>query len=155
MLKFFVRRPITTLMFVLVWVLLGLVAYPKMNIERTPSLDFPMVTATFVYPGASSDEIESQVIRKAEDAISEVPGVKHITSHIFENSGFIMTEFNLGVNANDKAAEIKTKIDGLASQFPDNLKQPVVEKMNPLQQAVVDIVLRGPSSTDIKQYVDE
>ena len=155
MLKFFVRRPITTLMFVLVWVLLGLVAYPRMNIERTPSLDFPMVTATFTYPGASSDEIESQVIKKAEDAISEVPGVKHITSRIFENGGFIMTEFNLGVNANDKAAEIKTKIDGLASQFPDDLKQPVVEKMNPLQQAVVDIVLRGPSSTEIKQYIDD
>lgn len=155
MLKFFVRRPVTTLMFVLVWVLLGLVAYPRINIERTPSLDFPMVTATFVYPGASSDEIESQVIKKAEDAISEVPGVKHITSRIFENGGFIMTEFNLGINANDKAAEIKTKIDSLASQFPDDLKQPVVEKLNPLQQAVVDVVLRGPSSEEIKQYVDD
>lgn len=155
MLKFFVRRPITTLMFVLVWVLLGLVAYPRINIERTPSLDFPMVTATFVYPGASSDEIESQVIKKAEDAISEVPGIKHITSRIFENGGFIMTEFDLGVNANDKAAEVKTKIDALASQFPDDLKQPVVEKMNPLQEAVIDIVLRGPSSTDIKQYIDD
>ena len=155
MLKFFVRRPVTTLMFVLVWVLLGLVAYPKMNIERTPSLDFPMVTATFVYPGASSDEIESQVIKPAEDAISEVPGIKHITSRIFENGGYIMTEFNLGVDANDKAAEVKTKIDALASEFPDDLKQPVVEKMNPLQQAVVDIVLRGPSATDINQYIDD
>ncbi len=155
MLKFFVRRPITTLMFVLVWVLLGVVAYPKMNIERTPSLDFPMVTATFVYPGASSDEIESQVIKRAEDAISEVPGIKHITSRIFENGGYIMTEFNLGVDANDKAAEVKTKIDALASEFPDDLKQPVVEKMNPLQQAVVDIVLRGPSATDINQYIDD
>ena len=155
MLKFFVRRPITTLMFVLVWVLLGLVAYPRINIERTPSVEFPMVTASFVYPGASSDEIESQVIKRAEDAISEVPGVKHITSRIYENGGFIMTEFNLGVNANDKAAEVKTKIDALAAQFPDDLKQPVVEKMNPLQQAVMDIVLRGPSSTDIKQYIDD
>ena len=155
MLKFFVRRPITTLMFVLVWVLLGLVAYPRMNIERTPSLDFPMVTATFVYPGASSDEIESQVIKKAEDAISEVPGIKHITSRIFENGGYIMTEFNLGVDANDKAAEVKTKIDALASVFPDDLKQPVVEKLNPLQQAVVDIVLRGPSATEIDQYIDD
>ena len=155
MLKFFVRRPITTLMFVLVWVLLGLVAYPKMNIERTPSLDFPMVTATFVYPGASSDEIESQVIKKAEDAISEVPGIKHITSRIFENGGFIMTEFNLGINANDKAAEVKTKIDALASEFPDDLKQPVVEKLNPLQEAVVDIVLTGPTATEIQQYIDD
>ena len=155
MLKFFVRRPITTLMFVLVWVLLGIVAFPKMNIERTPPLDLPMVTATFVYPGASSDEIESQVVKKAEDAISQIPGVKHITSRIFENGGFIMTEFNLGLDANDKAVEVKTKIDGLASDFPKDLKQPVVEKLNPLQQPVVDIVFRGPSSTQIKQYIDD
>ena len=51
MLKFFVRRPVTTVMFVLFWVVLGFVSFPKMNIERTPSVDMPMITATFVYPG--------------------------------------------------------------------------------------------------------
>ncbi|MBR1380408.1 MAG: efflux RND transporter permease subunit [Alphaproteobacteria bacterium] len=155
MLNFFVRRPVTTVMFVLVWVVLGFVAIPKMNIERTPSLDFPMVTTRFVYPGASSDEIESQVIKKAEDAISEVPGIKHITSRIFENGGYIMTEFNLGVNANDKASEIKSKIDALASEFPDDLKQPVVEKLNPLQESVADIVLRGAPARDLEKYIDD
>lgn len=154
MLKFFVTRPITTLMFVLFWVVLGLVSFPKMNIERTPSLDFPMVTATFVYPGAEPSEIESQVIKKAEDAISEVPALKKITSQAFENGGYVMAEFNLGVNVNDKAAEVKTKIDALASEFPDALKQPVVEKLNPLQESVVDIVLRGADARDLEEYVD-
>ncbi len=154
MLNFFVRRPITTLMFVLFWVVLGLVSFPKMNIERTPSLDFPMVTATFVYPGAEPAEIESQVIKKAEDAIAEVAGLKKLTSRAFENGGYVMAEFNLGVNVNDKAAEVKTKIDGLASDFPDALKQPVVEKLNPLQESVVDIVLRGASARDLEEYVD-
>ncbi len=155
MLKFFVRRPVTTIMFVLVWVVLGLVSIPKMNIERTPSLDFPMVTVRFIYPGASSEEIESQVIKKAEDAVSEVPELKHITSRIFENGGYIMTEFNLGVDANDKASEVKSKIDALASEFPDELKQPVVEKLNPLQESVVDIVLRGADARDLEKYVDD
>lgn len=154
MLKFFVTRPITTLMFVLFWVVLGLVSFPKMNIERTPSLDFPMVTATFVYPGAEPSEIESQVIKKAEDAISEVPALKKITSQAFENGGYVMAEFNLGVNVNDKASEVKTKIDALASEFPDALKQPVVEKLNPLQESVVDIVLRGGDARDLEEYVD-
>ena len=85
MLKFFVKRPVTTVMFVLLWVVLGIVAFPKMNVERTPALDFPMVTATFVYPGAAPVEIESQVIKKAEDAISQVPELKKITSQAFEN----------------------------------------------------------------------
>ena len=90
MLKFFVRRPVTTVMFVLLWVVLGLVSFPKMNIERTPALDFPMVTATFVYPGAAPAEIESQVIKKAEDAMSQVAGLKKLTSQAFENGGYVM-----------------------------------------------------------------
>ncbi len=154
MLKFFVRRPITTLMFVLVWVVLGLVSFPKMNIERTPSVDFPMVTATFVYPGAAPEEIESQVVKRAEDAISEVSELKNIISYAYENSAFVMAEFNLGVNVNDKATEIKTKLDSLISEFPDNMDQPVVEKLNPLQESVVDIVLHGADARDLEEYID-
>ena len=155
MLKFFVKRPVTTVMFVLLWVVLGLVAFPKMNIERTPALDFPMVTATFIYPGAAPAEIESQVIKKAEDAMSQVPEVKKITSQAFENGGYVMAEFNLGVNVNDKASEVKSKIDALASEFPSDLKQPVIEKLNPLQTSVVDIALSGASLRDLKEYADD
>ncbi|MBR3782128.1 MAG: efflux RND transporter permease subunit [Alphaproteobacteria bacterium] len=155
MLKFFVRRPITTLMFVLVWVVLGLVSFPKMNIERAPSVDFPMVTATFVYPGASPEELESQVIKRAEDAISEVSELKSITSYVFENSGMVMAEFNLGANVNDKSTEIKNKLDSLRMEFPTDMEQPMVEKLNPLEESVVDIVLTGADARDLEEYVDD
>ncbi len=155
MLKFFIKRPVTTVMFVLLFVVLGLVSYPKMNIERTPALDFPMVTATFIYPGAAPAEIESQVIKKAEDAMSQVPELKKLTSQAFENGGYVMAEFNLGVNVNDKASEVKSKIDALASEFPTDLKQPVIEKLNPLQTSVVDIALSGASLRDLKEYADD
>ena len=154
MLKFFVKRPITTIMFVLLFVVLGLVSFPKMNIERTPALDFPMVTATFVYPGAAPAEIESQVIKKAEDAISQVPELKKLTSQAFENGGYVMAEFNLGVNVNDKASEVKSKIDALASEFPTDLRQPVIEKLNPLQTSVVDIALHGSNLRDLREYTE-
>ena len=155
MLKFFVRRPITTLMFVLVWVVLGLVSFPNMNIERTPALDFPMVTATFIYPGASPSELESQVVKRAEDAMSEVSELKKITSYVYENSAMVMAEFNLGVNVNDKSSEIKNKLDALRMEFPTDMEQPVVEKLNPLQQSVVDIVIRGADARDVEEYVDD
>ena len=133
MLKFFIRKPVTTIMFVLFFVILGIVSFPKMNIERTPSVDFPYVTATFVYPGASSAEIETQVAKKAENAMSEVAGVKKISSQVYENMAYVIAEFNLGVNVDDKANEVKAKIDGLANDFPTDLKQPVIAKLNPLQ----------------------
>ncbi|MFA7188276.1 MAG: efflux RND transporter permease subunit [Alphaproteobacteria bacterium] len=155
MIKFFVKRPITTLMFVLFWVVLGIVALPKMNVERTPAIDFPMVTATFIYPGATPEEIESQVIKKAEDSISEVAGLKKLTVQVFENGGYVMAEFNLGVNVNDKSSEIKAKLDSISSEFPSDLKKPVVEKLNPLQESVVDIILQGADSRDLEQYVKD
>lgn len=155
MLKFFVRRPITTLMFVLVWVVLGFVSFPNMNIERTPALDFPLVTATFVYPGASPEELESQVVKRAEDAMSEVSELKKISSYVYENSAMVMAEFNLGVNVNDKSSEIKNKLDSLLTEFPDDMEQPMVEKLNPLQESVVDIVIRGADARDVEEYVDD
>lgn len=155
MLKFFIRKPVTTIMFVLFFVILGVVSFPKMNIERTPSVDFPYVTATFIYPGASSEEIETQVVKKAENAMSEVAGVKKITSQIYENMAYVISEFNLGVNVDDKANEVKAKIDGLANEFPDDLKQPVIAKLNPLQTPVLDIVIRGGNPRDIEKYVTD
>ena len=154
MLKFFVRRPITTLMFVLVWVVLGLVSFPNMNIERSPALDFPMVTATFIYPGAAPQELESQVVKRAEDAMSEVSELKRIISYVYENSAMVMAEFNLGVNVYDKANEVKTKLDALTAEFPSDMEKPIVEKLNPLQQSVVDIVLKGSDARALEEYVD-
>ncbi|MCL2331523.1 MAG: efflux RND transporter permease subunit [Proteobacteria bacterium] len=151
MIRFFIKHPVTTVMFVLFWVVLGITSWPRMNVETTPPIDLPMITATFIYPGASPDEIESQVIKRAEDAISEVAGVKKITSQAFENGGMVMAEFNLGLNVNDKAAEVKAKIDAIGD-FPDALKKPVVEKLNPLQQPVMDIVLLGANVRDLQQF---
>ncbi len=154
MLKFFVRRPVTTVMFVLFWVVLGLVSFPKMNIERTPPVDLPIVTATFVYPGAAPAEIESQILQRAEDAISEVSELDTITSYGYENSGMVLAQFNLGVDVNDKASEVKNKLDALLSEFPSDMERPMVEKLNPLQQSVIDIVLYGADSRDLEEYVD-
>jgi len=155
MLKFFIRKPVTTIMFVLFFVILGIVSFPKMNIERTPSVDFPYVTATFIYPGATPEEIETQVVKRAENAMSEVAGVKKITSQVYENSAFVMSEFNLGVNVDDKANEVKAKIDGLANEFPTDLKQPLIAKLNPLQTPVLDIVIRGGNPRDIEKYISD
>lgn len=155
MLKFFVRRSVTTVMFVLFWVILGFYSFNSMNIERTPSLDFPYVTASFVYPGAEPAEIESQILKKAEDAMSEVAGLKKLTSQAYENGGYVMAEFNLGVDVNDKASEVKSKIDALSSEFPEDMNQPVVEKLNPLQESVIDIAIYGDNARELYEYADE
>ncbi|MCL1902360.1 MAG: efflux RND transporter permease subunit [Alphaproteobacteria bacterium] len=155
MIKFFVKNPVTTVMFVLFFVVLGIVSFPKMNVESRPSVDFPFVTAMFVYPGASPSEIESQVIKRTEDAISEIAGIKKISSQAFENGAHVMAEFNLGVNVNDKSAEVKAKLDALANEFPEAMRKPVVEKLDPLQESVIDIVISGGDAKVTERFVSD
>jgi len=142
-------------MFVLLWVALGIAAFPRMNIENRPPIDFPMATATFVYPGASPLDMESLIVKRAEDAMSEIAGLKKITSNVFENGAFIMVEFNFGENVNDKSSEMKGKLDGLAGDFPEDMRAPVVEKLNPLQEPVLDIVLSGADARDLDMFVKD
>lgn len=155
MLKFFVKRPVTTLMFVLFWVVLGLVAYPKMNVERMPPMDFPMVSTTVLYPGAGPAEIETQVVKPVENVISQVAGIKKITSYVYENYAYIMTEFNLGENGLEKQQEIKGMVDSILYNLPDGIESPVVKKLNILQQSVLDMAISGVNLRDAYDFVDK
>ncbi|MDR2268979.1 MAG: efflux RND transporter permease subunit [Rickettsiales bacterium] len=155
MIKFFVHRPITTLMFVLFWVVLGIVSYPKMNVERMPPMDLPMVTTTLLYPGAGPAEIESQVVKPVEDVISKVSGIKKITSQVYDNYAYIITEFNLEEDGMEKQQEIKGQVDSIVYDLPDQLEQPVVRKLNILQQTVMDLAISGVDLRDAYDFVDD
>jgi HAE1 family hydrophobic/amphiphilic exporter-1 len=128
-------------MFVLVWVLLGAVSLPKMGIERTPPMDFPMVTTTLIYPGANPAEVEEQVIKPIENAISEVAQIKRLSAQAFESGGFVMAEFALGTDINHKLLEVKDKVEAIVQTLPKDLKRPRIEKLNIMQEPVLDIAL--------------
>ena len=72
MIRLFVKRPAMTLVFVLIFVVMGIVSFSNLLIESTPKMDFPMVTIQTFYNGASPAEIETQVIKKIEDAVAEI-----------------------------------------------------------------------------------
>ena len=154
MIEFFVKRPITTLMFVLFWVVMGIVSYPKMNVERMPPMDLPIVTTTLIYSGAGPAEIESQVVKPVEDVISKVSGIKKITSQVYENVAYVITEFNLGVDAMEKQQEIKGQVDSILYDLPDDLEQPVVKQLNINQQTVMDLAVSGADMRSIYDFVD-
>ena len=155
MIEFFVKRPITTLMFVMLWVVLGIVAFGDMNVERSPKIDMPMVTATLLYPGAGPAEIETQIVKRVEDAISRLSGIKKITSTVYDNYAFIVTEFNLSESAMEKQQEVKAAIDGIIHRLPDGMEQPIVRRLNINQQTVIDLAISGADLRQAFEYVDK
>jgi UDP-N-acetylmuramyl pentapeptide synthase len=93
--RIFVQRPVLTTMITLTFVVLGVWSYGRMPVELMPSIEFPFVIVTTVYPGASPGEVESQITKKIEDAVATIANVKTLTSSSQENLSLVYIEFEL------------------------------------------------------------
>ncbi len=157
MIEYFVKHKVTTVMFVLVFVVLGLFSYSNLMIEKTPKIDFPIVTVSVVYPGATPLEVETLVVKKIEDAISEISEIKKIKSQSYDSFGYIFVEFLLSADVNVKSIEVKDKVEAILNDLPDAIEKPVIEKYDPLIEPVLDIVLTSDSGDlrEIYEYADK
>ncbi len=157
MIEFFVKRPVTTVMFIAVFVILGIVSFFNLRVERTPQIDFPVVTVTTMYPGATPLEVETLVVSKIEDAIAELSEISNIKSQSFDNFGFVSVEFLLSSDVNIKFMEVKDKVEAIINDLPDAIEKPIIEKYDPLVQPVMDLVLSSSTldSRDLYEFADK
>jgi len=157
MIEFFVKRPVTTIMFVSVFVILGIVSIFNLRVEETPKIDFPIVTVTATYPGATPLEVETLVINKIEDAVAELSGIKILQSESYDNFGYVFIEFNLSEEVNVKFIEVKDKVEAILNDLPDDVEKPVIEKYDPLMIPVMDLVLLSDTldGRDLYEFADK
>lgn len=153
----FVKRPAMTMILVAFFVTLGIVSYFDLFIELNPKVEFPMVTISTVYPGATPFEVETQVVKKIEERVAEISEIKKITSRSYESFGFILVEFIVGADANVKSVEIKDKIEPILNDLPDSAERPLVEKFDPLSTPVVELVLNSEKydERELYEYADK
>lgn len=157
MIETFIRRPAMTIIFIAVFMVLGAVSIGNMIIEPTPKVEFPLVSVETIYPGASPDEIETQVLKRIEDAISEVSEIKSIKSEARENFGMVMIEFNIEADVNVKSIEIKDKVEAILNDFPSAAERPVIAKFDPLLQPISTLILTSTKHdlTQLYEYADK
>ena len=157
MVEFFVKRPVTTIMFVAVFIVLGLVSIFNLQVEKEPKIDFPIVTVTVTYPGATPVEVETLVINKIEDAVAELSQIDKMTSRSYENFGFVSIEFLLSADVNIKFIEVKDKVEALLNDLPEDIEKPVIEKFDPLLEPVMDLVLSSETvdGRDLYEFADK
>lgn len=157
MIETFVKRPATTVMFVLVFVLLGFVSFFNLNIEQSPRIDFPLVVVNLTYPGASPEQIESQAIKKVEEVIAEISEIKKVDGRAYENFGYVLIEFFLSADVNVKSIEVKDKVEAILNDFPDAMERPIIQKVDPFASSVVDLILTSDrhNTTELYEYADK
>ena len=136
-----IRRPVFTVMMMLALITLGIFSLRRLPIEELPDVEFRFVAVSVVYPGASPETMEREVTRRLEEAFNTVEGVDRITSYSLEGLSQLFIEFELGVD-NDKAAQdIRGKVEVTRRLLPLDIQTPVVEQFDLGAQPIVSVAL--------------
>lgn len=98
----FIRRPVFTTMFVLLLVVFGIKSYPNLGVDLYPDVELPLVSVTVTYTGASPEEMETLITRPIEDRVSQVAGIKTLSSTVREGYSQTTLEFELGVDPRER-----------------------------------------------------
>src|SRR5690349_13931974 len=113
-----ISRPILIWMALAAITVLGLLAYIRLPAELNPRVDIPTLTVTTIYPGAGPAEIESQVSKPLEDALSGVAGVKDIYSSSQPDVSIISMDFQVGTDLNAAQTEVSRRVEAVRDRLP-------------------------------------
>ncbi|MGC9053445.1 MAG: efflux RND transporter permease subunit [Candidatus Hydrogenedens sp.] len=150
-----VRRPVATTCLFIGLTFLGIDAYYRMGLEFFPKVDVPYVTVVTVYPGASPEEIETDIARRIEDAVFTIDGLKHVTSNCMENVCQTFLEFQLNVDVDVAAYDVREKLDLIQNDFPEGTEKPKVLKFDINAVPIIDLALTGDIPIDeLYDYAD-
>ncbi|MCF0221271.1 MAG: efflux RND transporter permease subunit [Fibrobacter sp.] len=156
MIKASIYKPITMLMVILTVVVFGIYTYTMMVVDLMPKFEVPVVTGVVVYSGASPEEIETTIVKPIEEQVELVDGIDYVQAMCMENYGIIIAMFNMGVNVDVAANDVRAKIEQVSMNFPDAAQSPIISKVDVNAQAIVNFSFTGPaSSTDLRQMAED
>ncbi|MFM7855350.1 MAG: efflux RND transporter permease subunit, partial [Flammeovirgaceae bacterium] len=138
-----INRPVLAIVMSLVIILFGVIGFSFLGVREFPSVDPPVVTVSTSYIGANADVIESQITEPLEDAINGVPGIRTLTSVSREGRSNITVEFELGVNIEAAANDVRDKVSGALNRLPQDVDPPVVEKADADSSPIIFLTVRS------------
>jgi HAE1 family hydrophobic/amphiphilic exporter-1 len=151
---FAIRRPVALACLFIGLVILGIDSYRKMPLELLPKFDVPYITVVTVYPGASPEELELDVAKRIEDAVVTVEGLKHVASSCMENVVMTLLEFELGVDVDRAATDVREKLDLIRRDLPEGVEDPKIEKFDINAAPIVTLALTGGEGIGPEELYD-
>ena len=141
--EFFVKRRVLTTVIALIAVILGGLSYWSMGLRRFPDIEFPMVTVSTPYSGGTPAEIESEITKPIEDAVSSISGVDEIRSFSQQGISQVIVQFELEEDIDIKAVDVRNNIDRVKRDLPEGAEDPIVNKFEVGQEPVITLALTG------------
>jgi len=134
-----IKRPTLVVVIFTVLAILGITCYTKLNYELIPKLNFPALSIVTTYPGASTNEVESSVTKKIEDALSSLENVKSMQSTSQEGLSSITIELESNADANLAVQDAQRKINAMVASLPSGVKSPSINKFSSDEMPIIKI----------------
>jgi len=123
-----IERPVMATVFSVVIVLFGIIGFTTLGVREFPSVDPPIITVATNYVGANADVIESQITERLEEAINGIAGIRSLSSVSSDGRSNITVEFDLSVDLEAAANDVRDKVSGVIRNLPVDADPPVVSK---------------------------
>ncbi len=125
-----IEKPVTTVLIFVAVIVIGIYSFLKLPIDQFPEMDPPYITVMTTYPGASASEMETNVTKIMENALTSVDHLKHITSQSKDNISVVTLELEWGANMDEAVNDVRSFVDMAANNLPDNCSKPVIFKLS-------------------------
>lgn len=151
-----VRRPVFATVIILVFVVVGVLGYTKLPVDRFPKIDFPTVSIVTRQDGATPKEIETEITDKIEEAVNTVAGIDELRSVSSEGISQVLVTFVLEKNIDVAAQEVRDRIARIIPELPEDVDAPIIEKLDPDAAPILNLALVADKPVrEITEYADK
>ena len=151
--KYCVKKPYTVVVAVVMVIVLGVISFMNMVTDLLPAMELPYVVVVTTMPGASPEQVESQITAPLEAGLGTVNGVTNVTSTSSENVSTVVLEFDGGTNMDSAMVNLSTAVDQVRGALPDTAGNPMLLQISPDMLPVM-IAAVDMEGMDVYQLTD-
>jgi HAE1 family hydrophobic/amphiphilic exporter-1 len=138
-----IRRPVFAAMLILALVVVGVSSYVRLGVDRFPSVDLPTVSIRTQLPGASAEEVETEISKRIEEAVNTIEGIDELRSVSGPGFSNVIVTFNLNRDIDTATQDVRDRVATVLRNLPRDATAPLIAKFDNDQQPVLTVALAG------------
>jgi HAE1 family hydrophobic/amphiphilic exporter-1 len=139
-----VKRPVFAIMMTAALIVLGAVSYESLGLDLMPKTDAPVVSVQASLPGASAEEIETQITKRIEEAVNTISGIDELRASSDQGNSRVTITFTLERDIESATQDVRDKLAQIVNQFPRDTRPLQITKMDPDAQPIFGFAVFGP-----------
>ncbi len=144
---FSIKRPIPTVVIILMLMVFGLVALKNLRVNLIPDVEQPVLVVNIPYPGASPETVEREIINRVEKSLQSIPQIYRVRATANEGNARIATVFNYKKNMVEASDEVRNAIAAVRHKLPVEMREPVLQRRDPSAQPIMQMALSSTAQS--------